>query len=648
MRKNIVAAAASMALWSTCTVAGTVEFKNIYSLGDSLSDVGVYSNAVIGGAALQGVTLPNIQYRFTDNNPDGSSKVWVENLATKLGLTLSPNRINPIEVGGTAFAEGGARISNPMGIGNDQNLITTIPLITQVDRLLALKPTLDSSDLVFLWAGANDGFTQFGLISNQVVQPTDGLTAMATEAGAVAAQVQRLRAAGAKFVVVALLPDLANTPFGALVSQGSPQGGQLLSALSNTFNAQALSSVPQAGAVVVDVNKLLNDVISNPAKYGFNANALGATACGVNPNASGPNDFYNSSLQCLGVNADNYLFADGVHPSAKAHELFGQFAYSGLQAIAQAGALVVAPMVAIRQHALALEGRLNLGALADHNGQLRKEGDVQVYLSPELGYFDTPAAQVEPAVKANTSKIGFGLDRMVAKNALLGVAFSNSKGDTAFGDQSGHLKTTDTTGVVYTTVALSKNWYVNASVAFGDIDHTSFTRQLVLPTTSITASSSTSGSYQSTRLGLGWTGDFAGGKGGPFISLTNEKVSVKGFTEDYSPMSLSFGDMSYRAQRLSLGGSWVQSKPVGSWRFFGRAAIEHDLRSSDLTIQMGPSASTLATVDVPRPQRTTWNSSLGFALPQQDTSVWTLQLGLGGPSGKLEAYTLGASYRKAF
>ena len=644
MKKTIVSMASTLALMSLGAQAQSVEFKNIFSLGDSLSDVGTYSNAmVLGGAPA------NLQYRFTNNNPDGSSKAWVEHLAKQLNLDLRPNQINPNSIGGGAFAEGGARVSNPAGIGYaPQNLITTVPLTTQVDRLLAMKPTFDSGDLIFLWAGANDVFTQFGTISAGGATVTQGLTAISTESGSVAVQVQRLRAAGAKFVTVALLPDLAKTPFGQLVAQSNAQGGQLLSAMSNTFNSTAMSTAPQAGAVVVDVNKLLSDVIANPVKYGFNVNALGGTACGLNPTPTGPNDAFNSSLSCLNRNPDNYLFADGVHPSAKAHELFGQFAYSGLQAIAQAGALVVAPMVAIRQHAQSLEGRLNIGALADHHGQVRKEGDVHVYINPEVGYFSTPSSQIEPSVKANTFKTSFGVDRMVAKNALVGGALSYSKGDTKFGGQIGLLHTTDTLGVIYTTVALSPNWYVNATAAYGDIDHTDFTRQLVLPTTTINAKSAPQGTYTSMRLGGGWNGEIAQGHGGPYISLTQEKVSVDGFTESESPLSVSFGDLTYKSKRLTIGGAWIQSKPVGQWRFFGRAAIDRDLNGKDLRISIGPNAAALGQVDVPRPERTTWNSSLGFALAQQDTGVWTLQVGMGGPKNKLEAYTLGASYRKTF
>ena len=46
MRKRLLSVAASAALLSMGAQAQSVEFKNIYSLGDSLSDVGTYSNAV--------------------------------------------------------------------------------------------------------------------------------------------------------------------------------------------------------------------------------------------------------------------------------------------------------------------------------------------------------------------------------------------------------------------------------------------------------------------------------------------------------------------------------------------------------------------------------------------------------------------------
>lgn len=648
MNKKTIAVSASMALAVFHSYAQSIQFDQIYSIGDSLSDVGTYSAAVIAGS---GGSLPNdIRYRFTNNNEDGTSQVWVESLASKLGLSLQPNFINPTLVGGTAFAEGGARVSDPNGIGNNPSAgITTTPVTTQVDRLLALKPQLTNRDLIYVWAGANDGFSQFELISSAAITSTQGLINMATEAGTLSNQVRRLSTAGAEFVVVALMPDLAQTPFGARVALVNPAGAVALTALSNSFNAQAKATVPAAGGIVMDVNKLLADIIANPVRYGFNADALGTTACGVNPAATGPDDFFISSLSCVNANTSNFLFADGVHPSAQAHAVLGRFAFSGLQAISQASTLVVAPMVSIRQHALSLENRLNNRALLNGGGQMRPAGDMYVYVNPEVGQFDFPSSQIDPSLKASTRKVSLGLDMMITNSALLGWALSHSNGQAAnFGNNSGQLKTTNTVGTMYSTLALSKNWFMNASAAYGMVHHNTFERQLVLDTTTVQAQSSPKGNYTGFRVGLGWIGDFAGGKGGPQISLSSEKVQIRSFTEEVSPISMGFGDLSYRTSRLSVSGQWMQEKPKGQWRWFGRASVERDLASNGIQLAVGPDANSLSSVTVQKPAQTFWSSTLGLSRQQHDNSLWSVQLGMGGPQSKLQSYTLGATYLQSF
>lgn len=111
MKKTIVSIASTLALLSMGTQAQPVEFKNIFSLGDSLSDVGTYSNAMIMSGAP-----PQLQYRFTNNNPDGSSKVWVEHLAQQLNLDLRPNQINPNNIGGVLLPRAGPGSAIPLGL----------------------------------------------------------------------------------------------------------------------------------------------------------------------------------------------------------------------------------------------------------------------------------------------------------------------------------------------------------------------------------------------------------------------------------------------------------------------------------------------------------------------------------------------------
>lgn len=137
--------------------AEELRFNNLFVIGDSLSDGGTYSQAV---QAAGGGLLPVINYRFLTNAADGSSLTYAGVLARELGLTLRPNvlsgvplaNIAQVNISGSNYAEGGARVTNPAGIGNNPaGGITTLPLVTQVDRLLADMPSFGANDLIILW-----------------------------------------------------------------------------------------------------------------------------------------------------------------------------------------------------------------------------------------------------------------------------------------------------------------------------------------------------------------------------------------------------------------------------------------------------------------------------------------------------------------
>lgn len=327
LKLNKIAAAVAATMAMGAAQADSLSFSRMYTLGDSLTDGGAYSGAVIFGGAPAGL------YRFTNNASDGSSRVYSEVLANRLGLPLpvrfvtvtGPNDPNQ-GANGANYAQGGSRVALQPGIGASpgNSFITTLPVTQQVDQLLADRPTLSDKDLVVLWAGANDGFVQFTAVSNAAITSTTALTNMATASGALAAQIDRIKTAGGKNVVVMLVPDLAQTPFGALVTSASASGGVLLSSLAGTFNQTLKTAAQERNAFVFDSNKVLSALIADPTRFGFNASTLSEVACGINPARTGPGDFYNSSLtSCFNSNPQNYLFADGVHPSSKAHVLFG-------------------------------------------------------------------------------------------------------------------------------------------------------------------------------------------------------------------------------------------------------------------------------------------------------------------------------------
>ena len=105
-------------------------FTAVVSFGDSLSDVGTYAPAT--SLAGNG-TAPYFGGKFTTNGtgaPRGT--VWVENVAASLGLLATPAEVgfaglsvacpaaaDPALAGTcTAYGQGGARITDPNGIGH--------------------------------------------------------------------------------------------------------------------------------------------------------------------------------------------------------------------------------------------------------------------------------------------------------------------------------------------------------------------------------------------------------------------------------------------------------------------------------------------------------------------------------------------------
>ena len=231
-------------------------FTAVVSFGDSLSDIGAYAPAT--SLAGNG-TPPFFGGKFTTNEtsnglPDANplGKVWVENLAASLGLLVTPAEVgfgassvkcpaaaNPAFAATcTGYGQGGSRVTDPNGIGHSTGALT-VPVVTQIANHLARFGSFKNSDLIFVYAGNNDVFTQFGTFATTAAQvqadaAAGKLTAdqanlalfaaqqSAEAAMKVAAQelvadiTTQILAKGGSYVAVMTLSDIADTPFGAL------------------------------------------------------------------------------------------------------------------------------------------------------------------------------------------------------------------------------------------------------------------------------------------------------------------------------------------------------------------------------------------------------------------------------------------------
>jgi phospholipase/lecithinase/hemolysin len=310
-------------------------FTSVVSFGDSLSDVGSYA---VGSVKSHGGG------KFTVNSPN--SKVWIELIAEKLGQRVpcaaqtglngdpAQGYFAPVAnvAGCTAYAQGGARVTDPVGPGNrvlgGTSAVVgelTVPIVTQIqNHFTARGASFTGSEAVFVMAGGNDLLMQLVAVA-QGGQPIDAVGEMAKAGIELALQIRSLVAAGANHIVVVNLPDISKAPLG--LGQNSVNQ-ELMQALAQTFNAalrQGVKDMPEV--LYVDAYARGRDQSANPAQYGLTNTTT--PACDLSP-AKNPLD---SSLVCTMANVvpgqiDRYQFADSVHPSPYGHQLLADLVSS--------------------------------------------------------------------------------------------------------------------------------------------------------------------------------------------------------------------------------------------------------------------------------------------------------------------------------
>ena len=177
---------------------------------------------------------------------------------------------------------------------------------------------VDGNAIYSVQGGANDIFTQFGLLQAGQITPAQ----LQANVGLAAAQLaqQVARPAGGRR---ALHRSSSTSPTSARRPTAAPSA-RLAAQITGIVQAVQHDAVTpdstQVGGNVIRLNAfgLLNEILANPAAYGF-ANAT-APACGATP-----------SLLCTPANlvtpdaAQTYVFADGVHPTTAGQAIVAQY-----------------------------------------------------------------------------------------------------------------------------------------------------------------------------------------------------------------------------------------------------------------------------------------------------------------------------------
>ncbi|NNE57438.1 MAG: autotransporter domain-containing protein [Hellea sp.] len=300
-------------------------FDDLIVFGDSLSDPGNLPGL------LNGLNIPGPPYF---ENQFSNGPVYTYLLDDLLGFQATRD-LN--------YAIGGARsgpgvTQNNFGIDHVNAFLNGNGSGAQVDRFLASGYQISDFDLFVLNIGGNDYLGFDPMVDDPALVVSNAVGNIQTQLG-------QLIGAGADHILVPFVADTGLTPS---VAVGGPAAMAASTAISDAHNAaltnmlSGLTTTTNTHIYTFDSTTLFRDVYNNPTKYGLSV----------------------VDVSCLGnfvicSNPEDYLFFDGVHPTAVGHQITAAAMADTLIStrIPGAAAEVSAEMAADWDHMLSLTSR---------------------------------------------------------------------------------------------------------------------------------------------------------------------------------------------------------------------------------------------------------------------------------------------------
>jgi outer membrane lipase/esterase len=545
--------------------AQAVQFQGVYVFGDSLSDSGYFRPFLTQVVGAQSAAVLG---RFT-NNP---GPVWAELIAQNYG-----GNANPANAGGQNYAQGGARIassSTSTPPGSAQR-----PVSTQITEYLASTGgSANPNGLYSVWIGANDIFQTLPLIQTGQVNAS---TFLAQSAGATVQQVARLQAAGARYVLLFNLPDIGTTPAFTLPALG---GSAALAAagtsLSAGYNINLFNAVAANGlrVIPVDTFSLISEVRANAAAFGFTN--ITSPACNLAA-TQGSSQFCTNASLVPGATGNNYVFADGVHPTSGAHAILADHIKSLIDGPNAYSTMAEVPLSSRAAHVRTLDSGLTQGANA-------AIGKVSVFAAYDGGKFDISTSNLNPQTNTKNRAGTIGATARVSESVTLGLAIGTGNSEARM--LNGQYDIDDTSFSLF-AAAKAGGLYGNFTATASDLRFKNIRRTIKLGQVTRVNSADTKGSNGSASLMFGYDWRFGGVEVGPFLSFTQQRVAVNGFQENANAAQATTSDLKISSQdrqsRVSSFGLRASVK-VGSFTPFIRVSADTEENNQDRFVTASP------------------------------------------------------------
>lgn len=564
-------AACLLAAACSTAIAGPSPYSTMIVFGDSLADAGQFPDSA--GA-------PGASQRYTNRNADGSfAPVSPMILGGYLGI--APGDLNastsPVNAAlgipdGNNWATGGYRTDQIFQSITGESLVVIPPGNPGAGTVLRQKPgylaggrLADPNALYYLTGGGND-FLQ-GLITSPV--------GAATSATQLAASAQALQQAGARYIMVWLLPDLGLTP----ALNGTPLQGPS-SQLSAFFNQTLVASLARIDAEIIPLNipLLFQEALASPVQFGLASDQNLINTC-YSGNGCVQNPVYGAN----GTTPDptKLLFNDSVHPTIAGQRMIADYGYSILSAPWE----------------LTLLPEMAHGTLRAHQDELRNQwqadwqpvGQWQAIVAAGGQNLDFDSQRSSASADGRGYNLTIGGSYRLDEAWRVGIAGGVYRQKLEAGAQDSDYRLDSYLATAFAQFHQGR-WWADAALTGGRLDYDDLERTFALGPNNRSEKGDTDGDLLavSARLGFELAAPGSDWQLSPFVSADYARVEVDGYSEKGArSTALTFDDQKRDSRRLGVG---LQGKyrVAPATLLFGEVAHEHEFEDDrqDLTLHL--------------------------------------------------------------
>lgn len=589
MKRVLTPLAAACLLASTSFSLQASSYSTLVVFGDSLSDAGQFADPDgPSGSTVRFTNRTGPTYQPGSGESYGLNATQILN--GKLGFGSMSGSTSPVNQSlglpdGSNYAVGGnttSQITDSI-IGTGEGSVVELSDGTNLRQrpgylaeLASSGRRVDANTLFYVNGGGNDFLD--GLI-NPLAAP-DVATLQAQQAATrLADGVRALEGAGARYIMVSLLPDVGRTPFATNLGGIIPALPGTISGLVSDFNQELVSQLQAIDAEIIPLNVplLVREVLQDPGRYGLAADQDLVASCF--DDCAVPNPVY--GMNGSTPDPTRLLFDDGVHPTIAGQMLFADYAYS----------LLAAPWE------ITLLPEMAHGNLRSHQDQLRAQWQADWEAWQAVGQwraFTNAGGQrldydvYDSSADGNGYNLNFGGSYRLTEAWRVGLAAGLYEQSLEAGDADSDYDLNSYLASAFAQYQQNR-WWGELAASAGYLDYDDLKRQFDLGSATRAEKGDTEGYLWAFTGRLGY--DIAPSADSqwhlsPFVSADYARVEVDGYGEDGQlSTALSYDDQERDSKRLGVGlqGLFDLSQQT---RLFGEVALEREYEDDVSEVSM--------------------------------------------------------------